>query len=199
MGTVTVTDRDFERFFTLRNLPPPPATLLDVGPGGAGGLSYLLGRGHKVYAIDLVQHTGYPCRFILGDIRKTDFSDGFFDVVTAISTIEHIGLPGRFDVTDDDPEGDVKAVAEIRRILKQEGLLLMTLPFGVRENWGSFCRVYDAERLRALTVGFRVELEEYYCSDGGSITVQWRMCCREEAEGRRQYHALICLKLRKEG
>lgn len=50
--------------------------------------------------------------------RNIGFPNNFFDAVIAVSTIKHVGI---FD-------GDKKAVAEIKRILKPNGIFVVTLP-----------------------------------------------------------------------
>ena len=47
------------------------------------------------------------------------FNDKFFDVVTAVSTIEHIGLGCYGDSIA--PDGDKEATTEIKRVLKRGG------------------------------------------------------------------------------
>jgi SAM-dependent methyltransferase len=70
--------------------------------------------------------------FIQVDARKTRFPSNFFDYAYAVSSIEHIGLSGRYRVVEDDPIGDIKAVKEIERVLKPSETLLVTLPYGRR-------------------------------------------------------------------
>jgi SAM-dependent methyltransferase len=92
--------------------------ILDVGCHGSKLVIELASLGYETYSIDGIeyplQHPNFT--FVQGDICKTPFPDDFFDAVTAVSTIEHIGL-GRYE----DPtysNGDKKAVKEIKRILK---------------------------------------------------------------------------------
>ena len=65
-------------------------------------------------------------------IRKTDYPDNYFDAISCISTLEHIGVAGRYG-SDDDPEGDAKTMHEIKRILKPGGILLTSLPYGAKD------------------------------------------------------------------
>lgn len=94
-----------------------------------------------------------------GDLRRTDFASGSFDVVASISTIEHIGLDNTIHYTSDalkkesDHLGFIPAVAEFKRILKPGGLCLITVPFGRRGIHGWF-QVFDAELLQAVISAF---------------------------------------------
>ncbi len=59
-------------------------------------------------------------RYLKGDVRELELDDNSFDRVISVSVIEHV-YP--------EEDGDLKALHEIRRVLKPGGELLMTLPF----------------------------------------------------------------------
>lgn len=101
---------------------------------------------------------------------KAPFRDNSFDRVTAISTIEHIGL-GRYDDLIDS-QGDRKAIEEIHRVLKKGSEALVTIPFG-RGCTTYLHRVYDADRLNALLDGFKVEKSEYFGVSGKIESYMW--------------------------
>jgi ubiquinone/menaquinone biosynthesis C-methylase UbiE len=90
--------------------------------------------GYEVYSIDVQEllqlKIVHPpnLKFIRGDIRHTNFPSNFFDRVIAVSTIEHIGL-GHYG-EEFDERGDEKAIKEAIRILKPNGKLLATPPYG---------------------------------------------------------------------
>lgn len=201
-------DRHYERTFVLRNLPPPPCIVLDVGCGLPENVSYMLKGGYLVYGLDVRALPSnyilpYGFYFIEGDVRKTILPDALVDVVTCVSSLEHVGVAGRYGVIEEDKEGDRKAMSEMKRVLKDRGLLLLTTHFGVRAVYEGLHRVYDEEQIRGLTQGFSVEAEEYYCREEVEPyrypTHDWRPCEKEEASKKHQYHGLIFLKLRKGG
>ena len=67
----------------------------------------------------------------------------------AISTVEHIGL---FDA---DSDGDLKAVAELARILRPGGLLVLTVPFASKHlEIPMRQRIYDSASLHRLLARF---------------------------------------------
>lgn len=66
------------------------------------------------------------------DARRLKYPDEFFDMVYSISVIEHI--PG---------EGDAEALAEFRRVLKTDGVLVVEVPYR-REREEMFAR-YDSK------------------------------------------------------
>lgn len=67
-----------------------------------------------------------------GDMRHMPFEDDYFDTVTCVSTIEHVGHDNsRYgsDRTDAGQE-DVVALAEVARVVRPGGRVLITVPFG---------------------------------------------------------------------
>ena len=75
------------------------------------------------YCIDFSKVLGtnknYHTKII--DARKIKLNNNSLDKVYSLSVFEHI--PGN---------GDIRAVKEVRRILKKEGILILTLPFGAK-------------------------------------------------------------------
>ena len=128
--------------------------ILDVGCHGTKLVIELASLGYEVYGIDGIeyplQHPNFT--FVLGDICKTPFPDDFFDAVTAVSTIEHIGLGRYGDQLHSD--GDKIAMKEIKRILKPGGKAIITVPFGkktvVYRGEIQLHRVYDSQALNEL-------------------------------------------------
>lgn len=140
--------------------------LLDIGCTSRWNLlpATLVGLGWEVYGIDTrelkFKHPNF--HFVCEDIRNTSFPSNFFDSVCAISTIEHIGLSGRFGVNKDDPEGDVKAVKEVERIIRPTGTFLVTVPYGQRAIIHPLHKIYDKAWLRELFLNWRIKDEIYY-------------------------------------
>lgn len=154
------TDRYIEYPWVLHNISITHSMLyhrkiLDVGCAGSMFPLLIKALSHnEVYGID-IRNCEYPeIEFRKEDISKNTFEDDYFDVVTAVSTIEHIGLKGRYGnkVTNID---DVKAINEIHRILKPHGIFLMTVPFGKKYEEGKFHRIYNKECLDNMLEDFK--------------------------------------------
>jgi ubiquinone/menaquinone biosynthesis C-methylase UbiE len=109
----------------LRYLPPPPATLLDVG-GAAGVYAlWLAGRGYQVHLIDPVPrlveearrrseaspHRLTTCQ--VGDARHLPFGDGVADGVLLLGPLYHLT----------DPAERRRALREVYRVLRPGGVL----------------------------------------------------------------------------
>jgi len=154
--------RIIEYPWVLRNLPSE-GKILDVGSTGSQLPVMLACLGYPVWTIDVrdYEYAGLSDNLhsVVGDIRGTSFPDSFFDVVVAVSTIEHVGLGRYGDPVD--MEGDRKAMKEIQRVMTNEGVLLMTVPFG-KVPIQKLHRVYDQESLLVLLRHFKIESVEYF-------------------------------------
>jgi SAM-dependent methyltransferase len=145
------------------NLPPGPKRALEIGPGKSPIIPAMLSLGYEVTAIDnSIDPAGLidGFRFIRGDF--TDFSsEQRFDVIVACSVIEHIGLAGRYN-SNEDVDGDLKAMLRIHHLLEPGGRLLITIPVGrdaVHKPWH---RVYGRERLPRLFEGFTTVKSRFF-------------------------------------
>lgn len=158
-------DRSIERPFTFSNLPAD-GRVLDVGCAGSDLPVVLACFGFEVVGIDgrPYQLSDPPFRFVRSDIRRTPFADGAFDVVTAVSTIEHIGLSGRYG-SDEDATGDRRAMEEISRVTKSGGRIVLTVPYGQPAIFRPWHRVYGAEQLKGLIKGLEVVKASFFVPD----------------------------------
>jgi len=165
--------------------------LLDVGCVARLNLvpATIASLGWEVYGIDVRQFKFiFPnFHFVLGDITKTDFPDSFFDAVSAVSTLEHIGLKGRYGISKGDPEGDAQAVREIRRILRRGGRLLVTLPYGKEKRQTNLNRVYNHDSLHELFSNWEIKEKVFYSQDSEGFWIPvveeetWRVAKNKEA------------------
>ena len=114
------------RELLARFLPPPPATVLDVG-GGAGAYAVgLAAEGYDVHLVDPVALHVEQARAAaagagatlasasVGDARHLDFADGAADAVLLFGPLYH--LTERTD--------RIAALREARRVLRPNGLAL---------------------------------------------------------------------------
>ena len=160
--------RKFEYPFLARCLTQPDVrkgVIVDMG----GGNSYstvvpilFSFSGVRIVSLDIANHTTrskYGVEYVQGDCTHTNLPNQFADVVTIISTIEHVGLGRWGDPLDVD--GDIKTMHEARRILKPDGFLVLTIPYGFPTVVYNLNRIYDAGRLQKLCEGFQFVLKEY--------------------------------------
>ena len=81
-----------------------------------------------------------PFELVQADVRRLPFADDSFELVFCISTLEHIGFDNSVYglSAERDPAGMAKALRELRRVLRVDGRLLVTVPCGEREDHGWF-------------------------------------------------------------
>lgn len=164
-----VGDRDMEWSWVVGSLPDGPGLAVDVGAGTSWLGLAAVRRGWTVWCLDL-QEVRRPYRHpdlhsVRADARAVPFAPAGVDLVVNCSTIEHVGLRGRYGVEHREPDGDLQAMEELRRVLHPEGLMLLTLPVGVGRTVEGKHRVYGEERLGRLLRGWRVAEAEYWVKD----------------------------------
>ena len=194
------TSRNIEYTFALNHISSE-TKLLDVGSTGSLFPLKLAKKGHMVYSIDTRKyHEKHPnLTFINTDIKKTSFQDNFFDLITCISTIEHIGLSAYGDPKYD--EGDKLAINEFKRILKRNGKLIITTPFAgeytIMPLEKSHERIYNYDKLMTLFKGWEILKEEFYIPKSKK---NWIQTTRDNANKSYNSHPrsnLSCFVLRR--
>lgn len=148
--------------------------ILDCGTvkSGVAWISWLESLECEVHATDYDEPLKQFKNIIFekADIRKLPYPDNFFDFVSAVSVIEHIGLESCqvIDTKQPPPDsrGDLNAIQEITRVLKPHGKLVMTVPYGLNDGLilGGDARAYGIDSFPDL-IGFlkqvRVDYFEY--------------------------------------
>lgn len=158
------------------------------------------GRAQPITAVDIVTPervaTRYPedlraqalaTPIIIGDVRTAEVPAGAFDVVTCISTVEHIGFDAagssersafaRWSTLEEtpttrDPNVTPQVMAAIARALRPGGLALVTVPMGqggavpVRDSLGYYTRQFEYDAATwpqiAAAPGFRLLEQRFF-------------------------------------
>lgn len=175
-------DRDIEWSFIAASIPDGPGRALDFGSGGGPLGLAAARRGYEVLAADLRAIT-WPyrhekLRFVQGDALKMGLKDESFDLILNCSTVEHVGLSGRYGVTEQVDDGDLRAMTRLRELLAPGGTMLLTVPVGLDAVFMPNCRVYGRQRLPQLLKGYEIAAEEYWIKDTAN---QWVRVSRDEA------------------
>jgi len=183
--------------------------ILDIGfaLSDLDWLAALLGKveqGASVTAVDIITPERVATRYpealrdqalrtpvIIGDVRTAPVPASSFDVVTCISTIEHVGFDAkgstdksafaRWSSVEETPDSRDPAVTRdvmgaFARALKPGGLALITVPMGkggavpVQDKLGYFTRQfeYDANSWREIVEapGFRLLEQRFFTGLG---------------------------------
>jgi len=125
-----------------------PMKILDVGSGVSLFPVYMASKGHDVTSIDndkilmnrlspkLAEWSGVKVKYEDGDGTNLKYSDNTFDRVFCISVLEHLEeeyVNGEY-VNFHKKNLDVKAIGEMLRVLKPNGLLVLTFDWSENEN-----------------------------------------------------------------
>lgn len=106
-----------------------PAVHVDIG----GSLPWLVTLAQfipvKAYDIRKIGLNGIPgLETGQADLVKLPFADNSIQSLSCLHTVEHVGLGRYGDLLD--PDGDIKAMRELQRVLAPGGQLLFSVPMG---------------------------------------------------------------------
>lgn len=201
-------ERYVEWSFLSSHIPSGPGEAIEFGCE-QGYMSLLAAqRGFHVIANDLEQQSflwQHPrVDFRQGDFLKLDLPPNHFDLAINCSSVEHVGVAGRYGIQTNEDEGDIQVMKKLAEILKPAGLLLMTAPCGKDTVMAPWCRVYGSQRFPRLLAPFAVEKESYWVKDARN---RWMSSARETAldfqpiynssDAHSCAYALACFVLRK--
>lgn len=146
----------------LRKLKYIKGNLLDAG-FGRGELEIKLQsrKDITIYGIDISEFAVKSAKeklrgtFLVGNILNIPFPNKYFDMVIASEILEHIP-----------PSKTFKALKELKRVLKQKGTLIITIPLNERledmvksrQNLNAHVRVYTPKLIEAelKITGFKI-------------------------------------------
>jgi len=91
------------------------------------------------------------------DLMALPFADSSVDSLSCMHVVEHIGL-GRYGDSLD-PDGDLKAISELKRVVAPKGTLLFVVPIGKPKVMFNAHRIYSYEQVTTYFSG--LELKEF--------------------------------------
>lgn len=116
--------------------------VLDIASGSGYGSALLGATARQVYGVDnnldaityaQKNYSSKKVKFVPSDGTNIPFSDGFFDVVVSFETIEHIKDYEKF-------------MGEIKRVLKTNGLLILSTPNDIEFAEGNHFHLHEFEQ-----------------------------------------------------
>lgn len=96
--------------------------------------------------------SGLECE--AADLMALPFDDNSIQSLSCMHVVEHIGLGRYGDPLD--PDGDLKAIAELKRVLAVGGTLLFVVPMGQRKIMFNAHRLYTFEQVKSYFDGFHL-------------------------------------------
>jgi SAM-dependent methyltransferase len=138
--------------------------------------------------------------FLKRNVLDTLLPDNTSDAIVVVSTIEHIGLEP-YGQTVKDTDGDLRTMKELVRILKHEGILILTTPYigGEPLRVTSFERTYDRQRLGELTRELKINREDYFYPLRSGKRLRWQRLSKEKMDKQtfKEESGIACLILEK--
>ncbi len=132
------------------------AKILDLG-GGESTVAFSLAS--LGFDVTVIEPQGYPFRHPNLTVFERPYEEfdrsARFDAVVLLSAIEHFGIgwyPGNPDKAE---SADIDTVASLRELMNDDGLLVLTTPYGPAETT-DLERIYDLERLQRLLEGWSI-------------------------------------------
>lgn len=151
---------------------PPNARVLEIGCAEADTAGEIKKRRPDLHVTGFDWRDAPECTADekhRGDILITQKFDGKqFDVVLAVSTIEHVGLSAYGD--PEDVDGDTKVMKRISGWLKPGGICYLDVPYRPDGKYkaGSQFRAYDAPQLHQRLIepsGLTQTAEQFFKGD----------------------------------
>ena len=135
-------------------------TVLDIASGSGYGTSVIATTAKKVYGVDInsdaieysrKNYNSSNVEFILGDGNKIPLKDNSVEVVVSFETIEHIKDYEKF-------------MSEIKRVLKIDGLLILSTPNDIEFPETNHFHIHEFEQkeLKMLVAKYFKNAKTYY-------------------------------------
>jgi len=175
-------ERNVEWTFLSVEMPNGPGEAIEFGceQGFMGLLAAQ--KGFHVIANDLQEQPftwQHPnVEFRQGDFLQLDLPRNHFDLAINCSSVEHVGIAGRYGIELTQDDGDIEVMKRLADILKPGGLLLMTAPCGRDAVMAPWHRVYGSQRLPKLFAPFSILKEFYWVKD---VQNRWVLTARDKA------------------
>jgi SAM-dependent methyltransferase len=184
-------DRAIEWSYVTMQLSSKPSSILDVGCVGSALAGIASRLGHQVTAVDLreIEFEMPRVTFHRGDIIEMDFGGERFDTIINCSVIEHVGLGKRYGGASR-ANGDLLLMEKLKKLLKPDGHMILTIPIGLDAIIFPFHRIYGIKRLSKLLAEYRILHEEFWAKGSNKI---WNRCDKKYAlsiKGSSDHYAL---------
>ncbi len=173
--------REIEYSWIFANIPKDKGLALDLGIGNSYTSLVAARKGYEVIATDLKNiHFNYihhRIEFIKKDIFKMEIKPNKIDLIINCSTIEHIGLKGRYNIKKEFIDADLDAMKLLHILLKKNKIMIMTIPVGEDIVMSPYHRIYGIKRLPKLLKHWEIEKEEFWIKNHRN---QWIQRNKEE-------------------
>jgi SAM-dependent methyltransferase len=172
-GATLEGDRWVEWSFCMARMADGDGSTMDFG-ADLGFLSLAAAqRGHTVVALDRedipLLYAHERVTRVTADILDRPLSDRRFDQIVNCSSVEHVGLGGRYG-SGDSTDGDLEAMGIMADLLAEDGRMIVTIPVGRDAVFSPQHRIYGEKRLPRLFERYNTLEEQYWRKDGPAWT-----------------------------
>lgn len=162
--------------FSELNAYEKPLKILDFGCTRSWLAVSLASLGHRVYGIDLRDYPFEHENLVFTKQNILDFEEKDFDIITAVSSVEHVGLGAYGE--DYNPKGLEDVIVKMKKLIVEKGKLILTVPTG-KPLVDHFMRSFTPDEIEKLVAskGFSLEKSRFFKRKNKK---HWVPCSREE-------------------
>jgi SAM-dependent methyltransferase len=160
------TDAYIPAFNTARYLEGKKKILI-IGDCGGRDWQYLKRFGKELHVLDIAPQQNIPNLIIQSIETKTPYEDETFDGVVMNDVLEHLF-------------NDVAALDEVYRIMKKDGVLVVTVPYiaNIQDKAEFHVRVHTPNTIRRLLEKSGFKIEDHFCRGFCSRLPQFNLITR---------------------
>jgi SAM-dependent methyltransferase len=150
--------------------------ILDFGCTRSWLAISLASLGHHVYGIDLRNYPFEHENLVFTKQNILDFKEKDFDIITAVSSLEHAGLGAYGE--DYNPGALEEVLSKMNELIAEKGKLILTVPVG-KPSVDSFLKSFAPDEIEKLVAskGFLLEKSRFFKRKNET---EWLPCPREE-------------------
>ena len=122
--------------------------------------------------------------YIYEDLTKKNFNKNFFDIITCISTLEHVGydnskynIDSKKTFKKNNSQDYLKVIENFKFSLKKKGLLLITMPYGTYREFNNL-QVFDDRKIKKIINKFNPQ--KFYLRYATYNNGCWKECTNKE-------------------
>ncbi len=162
-GEAAVADNRLHEYaFVLSEIAKmDPGKLLDVGCSARVNVvsPFACWLGWLVDGLDNREWSYHHDNFTMRQQDARDLlPDSYYNVVVALSTLEHVGIAGRYGIRRQDDDADIEITRNLLKATAPYGALLFTAPFTKGNNTRlPLSRQYNTERIKEIMSGWTIQ------------------------------------------
>ncbi len=125
------------------------------------------------------------------DATRLPFPDESIESLSCMHVVEHIGLGRYGDPVD--PDGDLRAVSELKRVVRPGGQLLFVVPIGRPRLVFNAHRIYSYDQIVKYFDGFSIE--DFSLVPDTMLDGRWTLAAGDRELADRQSYGCGCFRL----